>query len=347
MNRIFGIALLISVVLYYPLRLEILFFYSFLFVVGVLLIKHSLDDFILMLILATIAIFNVNDFESLAAFRYYYWPIVIILLFRFGNIELSINYLNNAFVFFCLCVILEACLVNTIVSARDLPNYPVVDQFEWNTNFAELGTYQRPYSFGGSPTVTSVVLVLLFETLKINGKSDAKKFMLLITSLIACSSGTGFIVLILAQLRLKSTVFLLIILQLIIFIYASTILGDVRERVGIDYIYDIIIYKMHQISEQNFSMLDFLFGFKHGIETPYGGYGGDFSVLGFITYFGVFGFLPYIFIILRNKSKSAKCILFLMLSSLHYGVVFSFIGSMLFAYFYKKTRINISNILQN
>ena len=106
---------------------------------------------------------------------------VFFIFFSYGywiNLDLLLKIL-------CILVIGEAILINTFIAPYELPNYPDTS----SNHFSPENMYQRPYSFGGSASVTSAILVTLMASLRLNFRSS----LLPIAATLSCMSGTGFL----------------------------------------------------------------------------------------------------------------------------------------------------------
>lgn len=333
-RRILSLYLLISILIYYPFSMVVISLNFAMFLIG--LAKNGIRSgkfFPPLLLLFLIYLINVKDIDSLSAFRYYYWPIFMVYIIKQYRLTFRDICPGKIFNILWVWILIEAILVNTVVDPRLLPNYPQVATGEWNTNFAEYGTYQRPLGFAGTATASSVLLLISFSliTPKLN---LVLKFLL---GLLISSSGTGYLLTILYFFKFNVLRIFALCILITFCIYAADLLGDVRVRIGYSYILEILYYKVHQISSQEFNLTTILLGLNDPRNTAYGGYGGDFSVLGMISYFGLIGLLPYIYISLKFQTIYKKQIIFLLFASLHYGVVFSYVGTLLYGLLYNST----------
>ena len=119
-----------------------------------------------------------DPIETLALIRYYWGWILFYVFFSVGfriNINLVLKVLS-------LAVLGEAILINTIFPASFWPNYP-----EAASHIIAAGHYQRPYSFGGNASVTSVILLSLFVCSQLSRRAS----LLPIAAILSCMSGSG------------------------------------------------------------------------------------------------------------------------------------------------------------
>jgi hypothetical protein len=296
----------------------IVFIIYFFFITKKNVFNNSEILIILLLLIHFIRVLILNQFpESLNIIRYFWGFYFFYLYFKTVNFEFS----KKILLFFVITTILETILINTVLSASNLPNFPDADE-AWS-HFAPIGSYQRPYGFGGNATVLSVILVLFYFLY--NFSFVEKVFLFL--SIILAASGTGAFALALYLInKFKWYYGLLILFITSIFIY-SGIFG----KISYDYIKEIYLYKIFQINNE-FSISALIWGTD--IKNAERQLGGDFSFLSFLEYNGIIGLLIlFIIIFYKLNDKNRTPILILVLCSLHYGVVFSIPGQLVFAYF--------------
>ena len=253
---------------------------------------------------------------SFVVFRYF-WGFIF-FYYTFNNIHYFFN--RNVLFYLVIIVIIESILINTIISANQLPNFP--DTESGATHFAESGSYQRPYGFGGNASVLSVLLVIFLYLVNF---TKLQKYITYFSILI-CASGTGYFAFILYFLnKIKWYYNLLLIICLIPIIYFSFF-----SKISIEYITTLYDYKIFQFSNE-FTLSGFFWGEKNLVDQNE--LGGDFAILNFIKYNGLVGVLIYAIIILTNINfKNRMPIIIMILTSLHYGVIFSFPGQLIFGY---------------
>lgn len=266
--------------------------------------------------LAAIVVSN-GVVDGLYVIRFFWGFLLFYLAFRL-NIQIQTDKL---LLFLSALTIVEAVLINTFIPAESLPNFPSIEVA--SGHFAGEGNYQRPYSFGGSASVTSVILVAL---LAISKMGWAGKFAA-VAAICACMSGSGFIAL---------SIYLLAIARPILrLVAATTILGLVYsgeiQKISLDYIHFLFAYKMEQFETQ-IPVDSLLIGIP--IKESVNGMGGDFAFLSFIELNGLAGLLFFLLVVVMNANKSNRLPIFLLLvGSIHYGVMYYFPGQLMFGYF--------------
>ena len=257
-------------------------------------------------------------FEGVMTIRYF-WGFIFFYLFFCHN---KFTFNEYFIIFLAGSVVLEAVLVNSYIAAASLPNYPSAQESpEQDSHLAQEGNYQRAYAFGGNATITSVLL----SNFAYLSQSSNVKNLLRLTSLL-CASGTGVIHLVFSNVKniFSKKTFVLVILAVII------ISSNLFPKVSSSYIIDMYNYKIHQIQEE-FSSLALLWGISQFDSGR--GLGGDFSMLSFLEYNGVIGLFLLFFLPYRSYNHIyRKPILLLLLSSCHYGVIFSLPGQVVFGY---------------
>lgn len=243
--------------------------------------------------------------------RFFWGFLLFYLIFRSG-IQIQADKL---LIFLSALTILEAVLVNTVISAELLPNYPPADPT------TPVGAYVRPYSFGGSASVTSVILVALLAISKLGmrGKSLA------VAAISACASGSGFVALAIYCLGISP----LFIRLLMVPAFIGIIFSNLIYRMSASYISFLLEFKMRQIMSE--MPLDSLL---LGAILPYKeSMGGDFAGLSFLTLNGLIGVMFFGAVISLNINKRNWLpILIMMVGALHYGVIFYLPGQLIFGY---------------
>ena len=269
----------------------------------------------------------------IAAFHFGFVPIhQFIRLFRF-----RINY--NRFVFvLSVLILLETILINFFVPAYLLPNYPVLG--ETQGHFTSSIGFQRPYSFGANASVTSVLFVVFLAL---------SSFRLILTRVFTTlpvfivSSFSGFIAFIAINLRFYRSNYLKGISIRSVFVFLSFLLfflfslfflrvwiSFLSSRFTFDYIYYLIGLKYDTLTSvfSDLTFTQFLFGTPQALR-----YGGDFSLLNFVLTHGI---LPTIFFFVYIFSSFSRrnfpLVILLLISTLHYHVLFSTPGQFVLAY---------------
>ena len=261
-------------------------------------------------------LFGVNGFlNGLYLFRFFWGFILFYLLFKSG-IQIQIDKL---LIFLSVLTIIEAVLINTVISAQLLPNFP---SMEAASHFAPAGDYQRPYSFGGSASVTSVILVAFLAVSRLGWRGKS----LVISAISACMSGSGFIAVIIYFLaRTPRIGYLLIVPAIIGVVYSADI-----YKISPDYLFYLLDFKIGQITDNYSSAFLFL---GEPLQASEGSAGGDFAALTFLQYNGLVGlFLFFTFFVLNINKLNWLPILILLVGALHYGVIFFFPGQLALGY---------------
>lgn len=260
--------------------------------------------------------------DSFRIVRFFWGFLLFYLVFKSG-IQIQIDKL---LVFLSVLTILEAVLVNTIISAEYLPNSPLASNMPpgFFEGFANSGLYQRPFSFGGSPSVTSVILVAMLAASKLGWKGKS----LAIAAILACMSGSGFVALFIYFLAIvHSSATLLLVPAFIGIVYSEII-----EKISFYYISLLVEFKTNQIMSE-IPMDSLLMGVP--LETrPETGIGGDFAGLSFFALNGFVGLLLLlIFLVANTNKKNWLPLLIMFAGTLHYGVIFFLPGQLMFGYF--------------
>ncbi|MDP2751765.1 MAG: hypothetical protein Q8O31_04065, partial [Rhodocyclaceae bacterium] len=261
-------------------------------------------------------------------FRFYFGWVVFYFLFKV--LVVREDALSKVLVPLCIMTLVEAALINTVIHASVLPNFPHIDAPV--SDFVSAGNYQRPYSFGASATVGSSLLVVLLAITKIQGW----RFLLVVTTVFVFLSGTGlailFLFLLVMHRKFAIQMSLLIFLSVLLFgsIFhdeVQSVINAYNDRIGFDYIDFLIDFKLSQIQEHFAGMEWYMF-----ITGGLGEYrGGDFGFLAFFLANGIIGFLLILLVILSNINRNnAFPLILLVLSSFHYPVMFFLPGQMIF-----------------
>ena len=285
-----------------------------------------------------------------------YWGWLIFWAY-FKTYTLDSSFLKKAVVFLSCAVIIEALLINTVIPPEVLPNFPPDRGLAWS-HFAAEGDYQRPYSFGGSATVGSTVLVVLMAVAEVTGYW----LLLGILAVIAFSSGTGYVVLIIFLgfrflrwdfIFRNSRIFLLLLL---VPFALSNFPQHILNQSGLikitpAYLEMTFFYKLDQflllastnpveLSSPGIDDTKPCVDFGFNVRTFFGDYinadtnlrGGDFGWLTFFQFNGIVGSLMLLFFVLANLNRRNWLPIFLLfLATMEYPVIFFFPGQLLFA----------------
>lgn len=306
-------------------------FISYLFV-ATKKIKISNFDFLFLCCLFLLLIFQsfIKDtYAVLVDFRFYWGWIFFYFIFKRHFIDKGI--LTPVLVLLSVVTLIEALLINTVVSPWLLPNFPSLEA-GLRSEFVPEGFYQRPYSFGASATVSSSLLVVLMSLCNVRGW----RFLLSVAAVLSFASGTGVLALMVlllivyrSQARKLVVPAALILLAGYLFFSERmlSILDRFAQKCGPDYISLIIDYKWSQLvsSYSEIQPYTAIFGVPDGFR------GGDFGMLAFVLSNGIFGVMLLLLMLLFRVNRANRFPLFLiLLTTLHYPVMFFVPGQMIF-----------------
>lgn len=267
-----------------------------------------------------------DTFLTLSTFRFYFGFLVFYLVFKSG-VEFPIQ---KIFIFLLVIIPIEALLINTVISAKIMPNFPDAAA---SSHFVFSG-YQRPYSFGGNASVSSVLLVVLYSILP-------NKTLLLrlgfFVSLALFASGLGAIAFCLLVLFRQLKIFAIaaaIFLPIILVFWqaVSSILNAVSYKLSVNYITYLIGYKWQQISGmfEGFSLVNYLFGNLQVLDS---GYGGDFGWLYFSLGYGFFSIMLFVcFLLAKSNKQTIIPVSICLITSFHYPTAFFLSGQIVVGY---------------
>lgn len=239
----------------------------------------------------------------------------------------------------CYEIIIETILINTIIPASILPNYP---EYTLDSPHHKLffGFFQRPYSFGSNASVTSTIILILYTYVRSNFKFDKKNEILVLLALLFCLSGTGiamyFIFILFSNFKYKpKNIF--IFLGLILFSILSYPIIEQSDfskfsSIYINGLYDL---KIQQIENYILSLNDsfqILFGKNHLYKFDVVTFN-DFAFNDAFYNIGIIGLvLIFIFIMLKVNKSNLLMIIFFLIGAFHYGAMFSISGQLLLGY---------------
>ncbi|NQX96593.1 MAG: hypothetical protein HRT73_01775 [Flavobacteriales bacterium] len=302
---------------------------SYLCGVKIFKVKLRLFDVLFLLYLVTIFISNLLFSDMVLAtstIRFYFGFFCFYVYFKSGA-----EFPVKKIIFFLLLAIpLEALLINTIISAVNMPNFPS----ENAVSHFNVGGYQRPYSFAGNSAVGSSILVVMLSMSPVSNVVMS----LVMGCVFIFSSGSGFFSLILMSLlkKIKLTIIFSGIIFLFLIVFHSNIIEFIDSlglKLNSKYILFLIDFKMEQISSlfYGFSWFELMFGRLDSLLVS--GYGGDFGWLYFILGYGFFSFLfILIFILSKATKKNVIPIIIILVSTFHYPVMFFLPGQILLGY---------------
>lgn len=297
-------------------------------------LKITLTELYLCLGLAALFLVKLSCsefYDVLLATRFYFGFIIFYVYFKIRN-QLNVDRL---LMILACATVLETILVNTIIPIELLPNYLDSREKAVSHTTEIFGFYQRPYGFGGNPSVTGSLLIALVALRK-----DKKNVLLLylpVFATILTYSGSSYIAIIfLALLRSKKFLSLLIA----IFI-AGIVIADlygylpfkIMTKISPEHLKYLWQYKITEIENylQSISLFEFIFGNLY--PDGYLSICSDFAILWMFKAHGALGVVLFFSIVyLSMKRENAHALFILILTSIHYYVVFSLPGQFVLAY---------------
>ena len=258
--------------------------------------------------------------DSVMTYRFYWGFFIFYLYFRTRYHQFD---LKSLLVLMLIMIAVEGALVNTIVDASNLPNYP--DKETAATHFSD--TWQRIYSFGGNSSVTGVLIVTVLSVV------NAGLFLIFCTlvTVFFIGSGSGgfaFIFYLLYRLNLKN---IIVFLGLMIYVWLAIVPNiEMLYKISPYYIDLLVDLKKLQILQilNEASSMDILIGTNSAIDM-----GGDFLWANFFKIYGISGVILMLFIILSNINRlNVIGILLVLIMTSHYFVLFSLPGQLIVGY---------------
>ena len=294
-------------------------------------------DWILSLSLVALFFKSILEFGIINAFLLFgfHWGFFIYYLF----FKTYNKQFNSKIIFSILSIltIVEGILVNTIIDAKELPNYPDDGSY---SHFSLI--FQRAYSFGGNASVTGVLIIsLLFLIPFSKWRTILASFAIFFSA-----SGSGILSIFSYLLynfkkfnKLSAFIFF-IILSLVISYIINTYDLTILSKISQTYILKLLTIKwqsiIDSISQINLQLI--LFGSQNMIDA-----GGDFALLGFFKSNGILGLIILLTIIACNINRfNYLSISVMMIFSLHYYIIFSGPGQVIFAYLLTINQENLS-----
>jgi len=271
------------------------------------------------------AVYFVGFIEAAQVYRFYWGFLAFYLFFKANRSEYNIKYV--VFILLLLTFI-ESMLVNTLVSAQGLPNYPDIENPRGH--FSDI--WQRVYGFGGNSSVLSVLLVALSSIIPASTILASSLFIVIL--IIGSGSGVvSYIGYILCTLKFKK-LFILMIVALImgIMFHDAYFLNSVAGKASFKYINYLFELKYSQIINlmSDMEYYELLFG------TPaVSNMGGDFLWLSFFHNYGVIGLIVmFVFMLRRINSINRLGILIIFVMTSHYFVLFALPGQLIAGYMF-------------
>ncbi len=271
-------------------------------------------------------------------FRYFFGWIFVYLFLYYSKARVDIN---KFIMVYTIEILLEAFLVNAILSPDYFFNYP--DKTHHRTAF--MGFYQRVYSVGVNASISSTILALLYayrdSCIKLGEKLGNKKIEILVFfSFLAFASGTGFclyLILLLYRYNLlrPKTFIVGVLLFILLLILATTYAeqGSLLSRFSGIYMERLWELKSMQIEEG----LDWARQGSLFLGTDYKGVDlqiyGDFALRDLFVSWGFVGLAILLIFSFRRMNKCNRIpVLIGILGLFHYGGIFCFPGQLCFAY---------------
>jgi hypothetical protein len=294
-------------------------------------IKLSLVDAVILcslILLFVFQLFNKDWSAVIIDYRFYWGWMVFYFIFKANVVSKKI--LVDALVLLSILTLVETVLINTVIAPYLLPNFP--DAQGGVAEFRGDEYYQRPYSFGGSATVGSSLLVILMALCNVQGW----RFWLAVSAVLFFVSGTGIValfVLLLVRYRplmIRAALPLGMILLLgsaVLPEITLSIINEFTRKIGSNYIGELIDLKYSAVVEvyKDLDAYALIFGAPDGFR------GGDFGLLAFVVSNGILGLLLFLAMIFFRTNRTNIFPLFLIVATtLHYPVLFFLPGQMMF-----------------
>lgn len=268
------------------------------------------------------------------------WGVVICFLYLF---EISVN-VNKILIILNIEIIVEFILINTVLPANILPNYPNLD------NIIMTGSMARVYSIGCNASITATIMVTLLsyqEIMKRHFSGIEHRYarfgqILSVISIVLLGSGVGFFIYLIflfykyKLLRIKYVIFGLTLI-IAVFSLSKSISMDqdtIFQRISYEYIEFIYDYKEMQIMDmaKEYHVKNQLMGTDlRGSEDPL--IWGDFAWLEYYVSLGYIGLMVFgAFVVKFINKYNFFPIILCVLGALHYGGIFTLPGQVAFAY---------------
>jgi hypothetical protein len=305
--------------------------------------------FFLLAFYVIIKAFN-TSFDALFYILTYYFG----FLFFFIYFRLSGNSINLSLILKVLCfeVLIEALLINTVLPASLLFNYPpyLIDSSHHKLFF---GFFQRPYSIGANASVTSTLILILYIFVKTNVIISFKYEILVLCAIVICLSGTGIaLYFIYLTLRYFQPRFKSIALFTSLLFFAYLIVLNLEEsdfsKFSSVYLNELYELKIDQINDYLLKLNDtfqIVFGKNHRDKVDVITFN-DFAMNDAFYNLGIIGLVLLLCFIISNTNRNNKLmVIYFLVAALHYGAIFNIFGQFLLGYilsFTKTTRFAYS-----
>lgn len=306
-------------------------FMSYLFSISLAKLRMKIGFAALTVFLLFLIIYHLitSGFESIFQIRFFWgWALFFIFFSTYRLDKTYVLYFKKLLILLCLYTLFEAVAVNFFIDASSLPNYPQ-DRLAAGTHFSDI--YQRPYSFGGSATVTSALLVAMSLMVQLRLWN---KILLALTVLVLGSS-VGILLfmfsLIAGNTSNKNVVISTVVLVLILTGYFAFVPDEYLGRDKMAYEYFMVTSDMKLESALSLVNTAAISDIIIGKISEEGIYGGDFAMYSLVLNFGLIGLVILgLFIFYASSGSTFLPLFILFVGSFHYGVMFSLPGQMLF-----------------
>lgn len=267
---------------------------------------------------------------------YYFGFILFYFYFKISKRKLDLMLLIKVL---CLEVLLEAILINTILPAKLLPNYPAFTEGSPHYKLF-FNIFQRPYSIGSNATVTSTLILILYIYVKSNFNLSIKLNLLVFGALLVSLSGTGialyFIYITFSYFKPSpKSLFIFISLFILSYFLVQYLETSDFSKFSSIYLNQLFELKFEQIDnylKQLNDAFQIYFGKNHQAKMDVVTFN-DFSINDAFYNLGLLGLVIYLLFIFSNiNSKNYVMILFFLIAAFHYGAIFNIIGQFLLGY---------------
>ncbi|MDP0562374.1 MAG: hypothetical protein QS721_08640 [Candidatus Endonucleobacter sp. (ex Gigantidas childressi)] len=299
-------------------------------------VKLKINDWLFIFTIVVLAIYKYyqhQDIVLLSKVMRMYFGFMFFYVFFKSGCKLKFS---SLFWFLLVTILIEAVLINTIIDARHLPNFPDASALN---HFSQPGYYQRPYSFAGLSTASAVILIMLSNMFVLS----IFQRMFFIFDVFVLVSGTGILMLVLSLLieYKKQILKYFLFLVFLTVMFANELISFIDSlgiRVNLDYTLFVIDFKIKQVEVcfENYSLLEFAFGKMSNLDQSVGGYGygEDFGWLEIVLGYGFFAI--NMFILSKCHKSNYIPIMICLIATFHYGSLFYIPGQVLIGYLLSK-----------
>lgn len=292
--------------------------------------------FLLLALYISVRTFNVSFGALFYILTYYFGFLLFFLYFKISGVSINLYLVLKVL---CLEVLIEALLINTILPASLLFNYPPysIDSPHHKHFF---GFFQRPYSIGANASVTSTLILILYIYVKSNLNVSLKYNLLVFCALLTCLSGTGialyFIYISMRYFKAKFTsIFIFIALLFFAYFIVTYLEESDFSKFSSIYLNQLYELKIDQIDDYLFKLSDtfqLIFGKNHRDKFDVVTFN-DFAMNDAFYNLGIGGLaLLLSFIIFNTNQNNNLMVLFFLVAAFHYGAIFSIFGQFLLGY---------------